>query len=620
MKLESSFGKLTNSLNLFTLKKARAESPFLTRENLEFKTIWRVVLAAIVILVPPIIFEKYTFFLYTSGNPAFFNYSGSRLWFDILWFVVGGVISIVIVGREKKASILPSLISSILFIIAVNLPPFCDVKECYVSSTDGLAPLRDFLLFGSLGVITSASLLKKWYKGGAGYRRREDVAFQLGVVILMGFALSFFPIMHIFAGVSVPNPLNYLQWFLAAAPASLAGSMLILDRSNISGRLGILSSGISGVLFTLVLAVELSCENCSGYPVAITSIIFLAVLFTIPALLLGRAARIRRKSPIPVRRIVRRAPSIVASASIMIAIIMMLAFYFASNYQVSVVNGFSGVTNSSFSSLEVGRSFVYSAGYLAIPRVTSKAVGVNVSFGNTSIDQSKFPNDFLAAGIGDQSPNCCKDGLDLAYRADVVQFTNGTEAVLARAWWACDVNMACGGYTWQQLLHLGLKDIPMGTLSNWVELEMNWTSSTSIQWFYRINYVSNHSSTPWMLFSSFTPPSIQNHYWDAGLFYVGTGNQPTGYAYFYQFGISSAYPITDENWHFFVQCPEIILNGSWTCLPKAAYISGSHSFWKVLYTFGENYPGTNFTYLGNHEVEFFYSGSEKSPSDGTPIW
>ena len=159
----------------------------------------------------------------------------------------------------------------------------------------------------------------------------------------------------------------------------------------------------------------------------------------------------------------------------------------------------------------------------------------------------------------------------------------------------------------------------MGTLSNWVSLEMNWTSSTSIQWFYKITFVSNDSSTPWMLYSSFTPPTIQNHYWDAGLIGVGAPNVPTGYAYFYQFGVSSAYPITDEIWHVYMQCPDIVLNNSWTCLPKAAYINGLQSFWKAIYTFGENYPGTSFTYLGNYRVEFFFSGAN-SPPDGTPIW
>ncbi len=261
---------------------------------------------------------------------------------------------------------------------------------------------------------------------------------------------------------------------------------------------------------------------------------------------------------------------------------------------------------------------MYVAGYLAIPRVTSKAVGVNVSYGNTTINSAEFPGDFLAAGVGDQSPNCCVDGLDLTYRADVIEFSNGTEALLARAWWACDIIIACGGYSWQQLLHLETKTLPAGTLSNWVDLEMNWTSNTSIQWFYRISYSSSNSSTPWMLFSSFRPPVIENHYWDAGVVEVGTQNLPTGLAYFYQFGVSSAYPLTENTWHVFLQCPDIVLNGSWTCLPKASFIRGSQSFWKAVYTFGESYPGSTFTYLGNYKVEFFYSGT--SPPDGTPIW
>ena len=108
------------------------------------------------------------------------------------------------------------------------------------------------------------------------------------------------------------------------------------------------------------------------------------------------------------------------------------------------------------------------------------------------------------------------------------------------------------------------------------------------------------------------------HYWDAGSFYVGALNPPNGYAYFYQFGVSSAYPIADVDWHVFMQCPEISLNGSWSCISKAAFISGDHSFWKVIYTFGSDYPGTNFSYLGNYKVEFYYSG--KSPSDSTPMW
>jgi hypothetical protein len=575
----------------------------------------RMCLAVVVVLIPPIIFEKYTYFLYTIANPNFFNFSGSRLWFDIAWFAAGGAISTIIMGRHRRESVIPPLVASGLFVVAIYVSPFCAIKECYVSSTDGLAPLRDFLLFASLGTVSSASALVTWVSEPP--KTRFDFIFQITIATLVGFALSFFPIAHIFAGVSAPLPLNYLQWFLAGAPAGLAASMLLVDRGNVRKGAIVFLSGVAGVLLALILAIGLPCSDCSGYPVTIISILLLTAAFTLPALMLFRRITLLSRRLLPVKGY-RKGAGVIATCSIIVSIVLLPSFYFAANYEASVVNGFHDVANSTFSPLEVGRTFVYSAGYLSIPRVTSKAVGINITFGNSTIP-SNYPNNFFAAGIGDQSPNCCKDGLDLAYRADAIEFSNGTEAVLARAWWACDTNMACGGYSWQQLLHFGMEDLPPRTLSNWVDLEMNWTASGVVNWFYRVTY-SNSTTTGWALFSSFQPPPIQNHYWDAGLFYVGAGNLPTGYAYFYQFGVSSAYPITDGSWHVFMKCPEIVLNGSWTCIPKAAFINGQQSFWKVIYTFGANYPGSNFSYLGGTEVEFFYSTVQKIPASGAPMW
>ncbi|MDG6995927.1 MAG: hypothetical protein JRN52_08390 [Nitrososphaerota archaeon] len=572
----------------------------------------RILIATAIVPVPSIIFEKYTYYLYTIGKPIFFTYSGDRLWFDIIWFCIAGVVSALIVGRKTKAAVLPPLIGSLILVIVLYVSPLCTVKECYVSSTDGLAPLRDFLLFASLAVVTAASSMNGWQQSNK--RSRTDTLFQFAVPTLMGYALSFFPIMHIFAGVSVPYPGNYFQWLMSAAPAGLAGSMWMLDRSTIAGSASKLFAGISGVILALALAIEIPCEDCSGYLLPVSSILLLACAFAVPALLLEVK---RRKTTIPPKRMVsRKAPTIITTTTIVLTILILWSFFLAANYQMSVVNGFSGVSNSSLSPLEVGRTFVYSGGYLAIPRVVSESVGVNVSFGNTTLSQSTYPHDFLAAGVGDQSPNCCKDGLDLAYRADVIEFSNGTEAVLARAWWACDVNMACGGYSWEHLLYLGADKLPLGTLANWVELQMNWTAVGNVHWYYRVHY-NNGSKTPWVLYSAFTPPAIQNHYWDAGLFYVGEGNHPADYAFFYQFGVSSAYPIKG-NWSVFVQCPNFVLNKTRECIPSARYINGSHSFWKVLYTFGETYQGMAYSYLGNDKVAFYYSG--KSPSDGSLIW
>ena len=57
-----------------------------------------------------------------------------------------------------------------------------------MSSPDGLTPLRDFLLLGSLGVITSAASMKRWYNGES-KNNKVDTFFQLSIVTLVGFAL-----------------------------------------------------------------------------------------------------------------------------------------------------------------------------------------------------------------------------------------------------------------------------------------------------------------------------------------------------------------------------------------------------------------------------------------------
>lgn len=572
-----------------------------------------VVAASIIVFTPPTIFEKITYYYYATGNHLYGTFSGDRFWFNIIWFCVSGVVTVAILGRNTKAVVIPPLFGSLLFILWTYVWPLCTVRECYISSTDGLGSVRDFLIFGSFAVITSASCMKIWAKPGTA-PTRSDIAFQLGVTTAVGFALSFFPVMHLFAGVSVGFPLNYLQWFLAGAPAGLAGSMLMLDRGTMNGAFSKLLAGLLGVVLAICLAVELPCQDCSGYPTSIVSILILSALFSVPAMLYGiKKYNSRQNSGSGIPSIARnRIPSTITIATIVITIVLLLSLIFVGSYEASVVNSFSGVSNSSFSPLEVGHSFVYSAGYLSIPRVVSDSVGINVSFANSTISQTKYPDNFLAAGVGVQSPNCCKDGLDLSYRADVIEFSNGTEAVLARAWWACDYIMPCGGYSWQQLLFMGARQLTTGKLSNWVELQMNWTASNDVQWFYRIHYVENGSVTPWVSYSVFTPPKIENHYWDAGVF----GGVPP--ALFYQFGVSSAYPIKNGDWHILVQCPNIVLNGSRNCIPAASFISGAHSYWKVLYTFGETYQGMTFSYLGNHEVDFYYSGH--SPADGSVMW
>jgi hypothetical protein len=120
------------------------------------------------------------------------------------------------------------------------------------------------------------------------------------------------------------------------------------------------------------------------------------------------------------------------------------------------------------------------------------------------------------------------------------------------------------------------------------------------------------------MFAAFSPPPDQNHSFDVGVYPGGLLNPPAGEVYFYQFGVSSAYPVTSSTWKATMTCPTTEDDGAFSCIPAASYISGFHSYWKVIYSFGRDYEGLSFEYLGNYTVVFEYIG--KSPSDSTPIW
>src|SRR5207244_7940598 len=62
----------------------------------------------------------------------------------------------------------------------------------------------------------------------------------------------------------------------------------------------------------------------------------------------------------------------------------------------------------------------------------SKRVDVGLDLGH--FDSSLMvKGDFVLAGIGAQSPNCCKHGLDYGYRADILYVADGTRYLVARA-------------------------------------------------------------------------------------------------------------------------------------------------------------------------------------------
>ncbi len=239
------------------------------------------VCVALLVFLPPLIFEEYTYYLYSIRSSQFFNFSGERVWFDIIWFALSGLISVLIIGRKRWIAVIPSLVSAAFFTIFVYAQPFCFQSECYISSTDGLGPLRDFLLFASLGFVTSNAALSNNLFDSLGKNTKLAIPYTLLVTGLFGYALSFFPLLHIFAGVSAPYPLNYLQWFIAVGPPAFLGSLWAAERGPKFGSWFKFCSGMSGVSLGLILAIDVPCAVCSGYNMTIGSLLLVGSLFSL---------------------------------------------------------------------------------------------------------------------------------------------------------------------------------------------------------------------------------------------------------------------------------------------------------------------------------------------------
>lgn len=164
--------------------------------------------------------------------------------------------------------------------------------------------------------------------------------------------------------------------------------------------------------------------------------------------------------------------------------------------------------------------------------LSSKRVEVQIDFSQIDIQSVK---NSLFAGIGVQSPNCCKDGLDYGYRADLL-FNSSGIFLVARAWETCDINVACGGFPWISIMHQTVTPLQQDIES--VMLAMEWKKDErTVAWYYK-------SGSDWREYSHFIPPNIENAYFNLGVIGVGNPitNPETGNAYFYQAGVSIPHP------------------------------------------------------------------------------
>ncbi|HET7404578.1 MAG TPA: hypothetical protein VFJ63_00505, partial [Candidatus Bathyarchaeia archaeon] len=267
--------------------------------------------------------------------------------------------------------------------------------------------------------------------------------------------------------------------------------------------------------------------------------------------------------------------------------------------------------------------YPYVAGYYNSTQYRICCLEVGVSFAQADL-RLLSPDNFLMAGMGVQSPNCCVDGWDLGWRADVFLMPDGSLIVSGSTWGTCDGNANCGGYFWQQLRYHAQATLNTQNVSTLVHLRMMWEPVTvNGQTVYEANWYYNTTTTSWTRFGSFLPDFREGHYFDIGLVGGITTDLPQGFAYFSQFGVASKYPVS--GWKVLVFYPSFQYQGAWRMMERANIVQGDHSYWKVMYRWGgEPYRGVTVEASSTNSslapgiAEFVYNGT--TAKEFAPLW
>jgi hypothetical protein len=492
------------------------------------------------IVIAPFLFESYTFYLYTIHEPDFFIFSGARLWF----FLASELILGFAVGRTSR---LPSFaaagcIAAAIVVLMSLLYQFCDPRQCYYSGPDGASWLRlGVLLFAT----TATGLLAGW-KSKKGLETRSSasaVLFGATIAIFLGY----YPVALLFG--------TYLTYPMALALIAFASSVPFFFAGVASSTFSHRTRHIvySAIIGWAILSALFASLNPEGTP-----LLAAMIAAGVPSALLGhRIAKSRR-----------RELAIAASFSSMIALFALVGVHPLLDAPMNLaINDSRGA---------IVQPTYYAGAYHDEKYFPTKRVEVGVyleRFDGSMIGR----DDFVLVGIGAQSPNCCKDGLDYGYRADIL-FEEGARYLVARAWETCDQNIGCSAFPWISTMHEST--VPLPGNDSAVMLAMEWNGRT-VDWYFK-------TSGNWSKYSSFVPPKIENPYFNLGVIWVGNPNTNPVLqnAYFYQAGVSVSNKEAQYGQITF-ECPAYYdKQGAKQCVPATAIVGGS-SHWKVLWKWGQ---------------------------------
>ncbi len=544
-------------------------------------SIWKVLMAFIWTSVPLIGIEKLADYYYFIGNPFFFTISGLRLELFIGVVFLGAILAGALIGDFGSA-----LAAEALGLLAFLMTSYfvCDPRVCFSAGSDGLEPVR----FGVFLLAVSVSAV------GLGSSNFGRTRASLRVTLLTSFfasvALTYYPLVFTFAGTrllvqSFPWP-ALIVLFLASLSSSLT---IKATNSHWYPLLVPIASAVAAVGITTGVA--------SSYLGDVTAYAALALLAAGLGATVGTLSKRVRFGRVDWK-------GSVAVWTTALALILVLSMTL-----VVIPDAVSGLTPGQ-GGKPVGFPD-YAGGYmLSVPGHTAGAA-VSVSFAGTNTSSIRTGN-YLSAGLGLHSAGCCVDGIDYAYRFDIYLFHGGNESLVASAWEVCDDNAACGGHSWKDLIFIRESQASGVGISSDALLEMKWNGH-DVDW----SYGASLDRT--VEFASYSAPSAENPNFNLGVIQGGLLSSAQQRAsYFFQFGISSKYPVTGD-WSVRFGCPSYLANSSWTCIGHAQTLQGGDSFWKVLWRWGEDYPNVAFEPLGNYSVDFRYSLGAKMESYSN-IW
>src|SRR5437016_8413250 len=581
------------------------------------KNILRAVLLAIFPWIPPVLFEKTDFYFHLTHDPDwYYNLSGYRLFVDLASFAVWGIV-VAYLLRPRWAVVqiaLNALLVWVLFYAACPVygPGGVWQPECYYSGPDGLVGLRLAGIMFCYGA--SPVLVKAASKAEAINRKiRPAMALLSGIVLTM--VMTWYPLGAWFSGVTyLPLLLVFQTVLLIGVPQIATG--ILAARMGRSLKIGAASGPVS-LLFISAFFWTPECPGCDR------SLLYLLIPAWTLLALVGGITELGLPPQLALPRISGWLGGIRIEDFRRVGLALVLTFCLwtlvaRDFWDPSVL--YASSLSPSPGDLTLGQPFYPYVGayYNSIQyRICCVEIGVSISMTNPRL---LAPDNFLMAGMGVQSPNCCIDGWDFGWRADLFVLPNGTRIVSGSTWETCDGNANCGGIFWEHLRYHAQQIINPTNISSPVYLRMMWQydqPNWHADWYY------NYTGQPWTKFGSFVPDFREGHYFDIGV--VGVGNYPWAYAFFYQFGVASKTPV--PGWSVQLLYPSFVHpDGSWRLMERANIIQGWHSYWKANYRWGgEPYNGVSALANANDEtiplgiLQLFYTGTG-SLKDKTVLW